>query len=181
MTKMQMIIAAATGLLLGMGGGTAFAIATKADPPATSTHAAADSLTADSAAHAAMSDSSGHAPADSAASPSGAGTHAAADGVHAQTPAAHSAAPATVDPPQARTAPVVPAPRTDTVSVRLARIFGAMKPEEAATVLARLDDPDVKAVLFQLSDRKAAEILARFPGERAATLTKTMLTDARAH
>ena len=180
MTKKQMIIAAAVGLLLGLGGGTAFAIATRADPPAAPAHAAADSLAVDSAAHALAADSSGHAtPGDSAGAPA-ADAHGAAETSHAQTPLPQTAAPAPVGPPQPRTA-VTPIPRADSVSVRLARIFGAMKPEEAAAVLAKLEDGDVKAVLFQLSDRKAAEILARFPGERAATLTKTMLTDARAH
>lgn len=174
----NIIMGAAAGLLLGVGGGTAFVVMTKPDSPPAGVHMAADSLAADSSAHALAGDSA-HATTDSSAahvvasSPADAGHAPATASAHGE-----SGEPAPATPPQTRSAA---SPARDSTSVRLGRIFGAMKPEDAAAVLSRLDDAEVKAVLFQLSDRKAAEILARFPGDRAANLTKTLLTDARAH
>jgi hypothetical protein len=177
-----MIIAAVVGLVLGVGGGTVFAMATRPDAPPPAALSAADSLASDSA-HAAVDPAGQPAPADSATVPA---DHAALDPAPDATPV--GAQPIVRDSlqRQAIAPPTVPTPATrpkpvDSTSVRLGRIFGAMKPEDAAAVLSQLDDVDVKVVLFQLTDRKAADILARFPDERAATLTRTMLTDARAH
>jgi hypothetical protein len=60
-------------------------------------------------------------------------------------------------------------------SARLAKIFGAMKAPDAAKVLQNLDDEEVQAILFHLTDRKAAEILGNFEPARAATLSRSVL------
>jgi len=60
-------------------------------------------------------------------------------------------------------------------TVRLAGIFGAMRAEDAARVLQNLDDEEVQAILFHLSDRKAAEILGNFEPTRAAALSRVVL------
>ncbi len=58
---------------------------------------------------------------------------------------------------------------------RLAKIFGAMQARDAAAVLEKLDDGEVRAILHHLSDRKAAEILGAFSPERAAALSRAVL------
>jgi hypothetical protein len=60
-------------------------------------------------------------------------------------------------------------------SRRLAKIFGAMRAEDAAGVLVGLTDDDVKAILTHVSDRRAAAILAELPPERAASLSRVVL------
>lgn len=63
----------------------------------------------------------------------------------------------------------------DTAAAALARIFGAMKPAEAARVLQQLDDLSGRRVLAQLPDRKAAPILAALPQEKAAAIAVLLL------
>lgn len=60
-------------------------------------------------------------------------------------------------------------------TARLARIFGAMKAKDASNVLQNLNDTEVRAILFHLTDRKAAEILGNFEPARAATLSRAVL------
>jgi len=60
-------------------------------------------------------------------------------------------------------------------AARLAKIFGSMKAPEAAKVLQNLDDEELKAILFHLTDRKAGEILGNFEPERAAKLSRAVL------
>jgi flagellar motility protein MotE (MotC chaperone) len=50
-----------------------------------------------------------------------------------------------------------------------------MEAKDAAKVLQNLDDEEVQAILFHLSDRKAAEILGNFEPARAATLSRVVL------
>ena len=70
---------------------------------------------------------------------------------------------------------VVVLPANATSTERLARIFGAMRPEEAARLLESLPDVEVRSVLLALSDRKAAAILANFKGERANALARALV------
>ena len=58
---------------------------------------------------------------------------------------------------------------------RPSRIFGAMRPEEAARILQALDDRAALSVLLGLTDRKAAAILSNIKGERAAALARALL------
>lgn len=71
------------------------------------------------------------------------------------------------------------APPPDDGSRRLARIFSAMKPQEAAAVLERMEDDEVRAVLVQLGDRPAAQILGSFEPDRAARLSRGVLEGRR--
>lgn len=72
-------------------------------------------------------------------------------------------------------------PPTDTaVQRRIAKIFGAMDPKEAARVLSHMEDDDVRIILSKLSNRQQAAILALFPAERAAAITKESLRGAGA-
>lgn len=59
--------------------------------------------------------------------------------------------------------------------IRLAKIFGAMEPKDAAAVLQNLNDGEIQAILLNMSDRKVAEILEEFEPERAATLSRVVL------
>lgn len=63
---------------------------------------------------------------------------------------------------------------------RLARIFGAMKPAEAARVLERLSDAEVRAILQHVGDRKVAAILGHFDAARAATLSRSVIQQGMA-
>lgn len=58
---------------------------------------------------------------------------------------------------------------------RLAKIFSAMRPEDAAAILTELDDDAVQSILFHLGARQAASILGNFEPERAARLSRTVL------
>lgn len=58
---------------------------------------------------------------------------------------------------------------------RMARIFTAMKPKEAAAVLERMTDLEVRGVMLQMGDRSAAAILSVFEPERAAALSRIVL------
>jgi hypothetical protein len=53
---------------------------------------------------------------------------------------------------------------------RLAKIFSAMQPKDAARVLEQMSDGDVQAIIAMLGDRQAAAVLANFPPERAAVI-----------
>jgi len=68
----------------------------------------------------------------------------------------------------------VPSPAAD-VSRRMARIFAAMKPAEAAAVLQQLSDEEVGPVLLLVGERPAAQILGAFEPERAASLSRVVL------
>jgi hypothetical protein len=58
---------------------------------------------------------------------------------------------------------------------RLARIFAAMKPAEAAPVLAHLEDAQLEGVLLAMQGRNAAPILAEMDPERAAAISRRVL------
>lgn len=64
---------------------------------------------------------------------------------------------------------------SDAGSQRLAKIFGAMDPRDAAEVLQGLTDAEVSAILVQMSERKVASILSSFEPQRAASLSRTVL------
>ena len=58
---------------------------------------------------------------------------------------------------------------------RLARIFAAMKPEEAAPVLAQLDDEQLEGILLAMQGRNAAPILAEMDPARVAAISRRVL------
>lgn len=74
--------------------------------------------------------------------------------------------------------PVAPTPFVPTENhQRLARIFAAMRPAEAASVLGQLDDGDARGVLMAMPARNAAPILAELEPDRAASLSRLVLRD----
>jgi len=62
---------------------------------------------------------------------------------------------------------------------RLARIFAAMKPDEAAPVLAQLEDHELEGILLAMQGRNAAPILAEMDPERAARVSRRVLRGNR--
>jgi hypothetical protein len=55
---------------------------------------------------------------------------------------------------------------------RLAKVFTAMEPKQAAKVLQHMQDADVQIILGYVGPRQAASIMAELPPERVATLSK---------
>jgi hypothetical protein len=55
---------------------------------------------------------------------------------------------------------------------RLAKVFIAMDPKQAAKVLEHMSDNDVHVILGYVGPRQAASIMAALPPERVATLSK---------
>ena len=55
---------------------------------------------------------------------------------------------------------------------RIAKIFGAMQPKEAAKVLEQMSDSDIRVILGKMSDKQTAAILVAFPAARAAAISK---------
>lgn len=165
--------------------------------------AAVAAAPASDSTHAAASADSGHAKADStpvvaaAAAPAAdsakPGAAKAADGKHevaAATPKGEGAATAAKAAALAPRASVVnvrpagtpPAPKGASDSAQralgfkqLAKIFGSMKPTDATKVMALMTDDEVDGVLRQFQPRQAADLLANFPKERAAALSRRLL------
>ncbi len=71
-------------------------------------------------------------------------------------------------------APTAPAPGVE----KVAKIFAAMPPKDAAMVLEQLEDSEVQSVISTLSEKQAAAILRNFPPARAATISKAVLRAA---
>lgn len=55
---------------------------------------------------------------------------------------------------------------------RLAKIYEAMRPEEAAPILQQMDNQSVIDLLLRMRQRNAARILTQFPAERAAQISQ---------
>ncbi len=67
-------------------------------------------------------------------------------------------------------------PAQDTVTgKRIAKVFGAMQPRDAARVLEQMDDVDVRTILASLNNKQQAAILGTFPTQRAATIMRATL------
>lgn len=63
---------------------------------------------------------------------------------------------------------------------RIAKIFAAMPPKDAAKVLVQMDDADVHLILDALGEKQAAGILQHFPADRAAAISKRAIRGSRA-
>lgn len=75
--------------------------------------------------------------------------------------------------------PPPPRPISDSlIGRRLAQVFAAMQPKDAARVLEQMDDSDVRAILGSLSSKQQAAILGSFPTQRAALIVQTTLRSA---
>lgn len=58
---------------------------------------------------------------------------------------------------------------------QLAEIYGEMRAEEAAAIIARLNDTDVVQILINMRGREAAKILTAMEPERAAKISRRMV------
>lgn len=93
---------------------------------------------------------------------------------------------ATAVPPSAAPTPVPATPAGPTVDSTailleqkarsLARIFAAMRPAEAASVMNHLGDADVVSILRFLNARAAAGVLGQLPESRAAAISRRLLS-----
>lgn len=72
-------------------------------------------------------------------------------------------------------------PAQDTLTGRkLAKVFGAMQPRDAARVLEQMDDADVRTILASLNNKQQAAILGTFPTQRAAVIMRATLRNVGA-
>lgn len=70
---------------------------------------------------------------------------------------------------------VATSPGADLSYRQLARIFSNMKTTDAVKVMAFMSDDEVQGVLEEVGVRQAAGLLAAFPKERAAALSRRLL------
>jgi hypothetical protein len=94
-------------------------------------------------------------------------------------PADSLATPAAVAAPAAELAPPAPAAASPLETERVVRMFGTMKPQEAARVLEQMGDDEVRVLLGALSERKAGAILSSMPPQRAASISRPSLQNRR--
>ncbi len=160
----QAIIGAVLAFFVSLGGTTGYLVKSYKPPviPSDSLAVKADSSHADSA-HADTANT---------------GTQAAA----AEDSAVSAIAGAPVR-PTAAAAPTVAATgaTTDLIAKagaykQVARVLSAMKPPEAAKVIAFLSDDEVEGLLRSVGPRQAADFLTNIPKERAALLSRRLLT-----
>ena len=146
--------------------------ASDASAPSTAPAAPGDSALKASASHALA-----------ALSPSPAATATAAPAASVErTPAVVSAGVMTgtatattgkTPPPGAR---MIPTPGVF-VGGRISKIFTAMPVKQAARILEQMADADVIVILGSVNDRKAADILSLLPAQRAAGISKSVLSN----
>jgi len=82
--------------------------------------------------------------------------------------------------PLATTIPVDPVARAAAYK-QVARMLSAMKPPEAAKVIAFLTDDEVEGLLRAVGPRQAADFLTNIPKERAAKLSRRLLAPDRSN
>jgi len=58
---------------------------------------------------------------------------------------------------------------------KLARLYGNMKPDEAAPILSKLDDATVLAILGKMEEEQVSKLMPLLDAQRAANLTQMML------
>jgi flagellar motility protein MotE (MotC chaperone) len=63
----------------------------------------------------------------------------------------------------------------DAAAESLAKIYGAMKPEAAAPILDRLDDPTVLTIFRRMKEKQVGEILPLMTRDRAIALTQALV------
>jgi cytoskeletal protein RodZ len=57
---------------------------------------------------------------------------------------------------------------------RLAKLLGAMKPQQAAPIMTRLSDETIVALFMSMKERSAAKVMALLPVEQAARVSNLM-------
>ncbi len=60
----------------------------------------------------------------------------------------------------------------------LARLYDDMEPQAVAKLMANLDDATVISILPRMKNKNASQVLALFPSQRAARLSKQLITIA---
>jgi len=63
----------------------------------------------------------------------------------------------------------------DAAAESLAKIYGAMKPEAAAPILDRLDDPTVLTIFRRMKEKQVGDILPLMTRDRAIALTQALV------
>ncbi|WP_312560179.1 magnesium transporter MgtE N-terminal domain-containing protein [Anaerospora sp.] len=58
---------------------------------------------------------------------------------------------------------------------KMARLYGAMKPEEAVPILNQLADQEIITIFSKMEEEQVAKLLANLDSNRAARLTQAML------
>lgn len=166
--------------LLSLGGSTAFVVKTHKPAPL-----AADSLNAkkpsspkDSAAADTLKHMAEHKDSTVKKDSTRADTARTAlkpDSAPGHAPAAQLA-PTAVPPSPIRAAATQVDPAAKAAAYKqVARVLSAMKPAEAAKVLAFLSDEEVEGLLRAVGPRQAADFLTNIPKERAAGLSRRLL------
>lgn len=59
-------------------------------------------------------------------------------------------------------------------SAAITKVYESMRPEDAAPILDRLDDPTLRALLGRMREKQVGAILAAMSRERAVAVTKAM-------
>jgi hypothetical protein len=194
----RIIIIAVVGLLVGIGGGSGIALSTAkhkfvadsvartqlakdgaADgeaPPSTVDDAHPDGVMAGE--HASTGQAAAlpslPAPLATVATSKPAGGREGAVGTAAQPPAPTPA-------PNAARQPAADTARANSPlqTGKLAKIFAAMPPKEAARVLEQLEDSDVTMILSAVSEKQAAAILSNIAPQRAAAISRAAVRGSR--
>ena len=181
---------AVIGLVLGLGGGTGFALMRARKPVAAAVDGEEKKETVKDGdekhgdekhgdeATAPRPEGTDHAASSSADSPAPVARTEPKHDSAAAAPRAPAVAPVSAAVPAAGTAKPVAADTSRAGAPapgRIAKIFAAMSAKDAARVLQQLDDADVQTVLGGLNDKQAAAILSGFPPERAAAISRAVL------
>lgn len=177
----KLIVLSVLGLLLGLSGAVAIVVVREKQARAAAPRPVADSAAVhgDTAHHAA-----GHADSASADTMHAAAEHAGAhapDSLHAADSIGGGAYAAAVV--EGRDSVVAEVAAAGTPGgpdeQRLARIFAAMRPNEAARVLEQMTDPEVRRLLSHLRERQAAAIMSSISPERAAVISSAVIRGER--
>lgn len=140
--------------------------------PADTSHVAAkkDSLAAATASSPA--DSSGSA--KTSAAPNAAGSTATNPAPVAASPSAAAQTSVTDAKLAAQKNGAADSTQTDTAKTQdvqdLVKLYDAMKPEDAARILAKQNDKEIRTIILHIKKKQAAKILANFNADRAAQI-----------
>ena len=181
------ILAAVAATVLGMVGGTAWTVVAHEPAPVPTDSAAVADANVEPATDSAAATAAARPPEAQSVAPAETeesghmdpASHSAAHGGDQTGPSADAAAPAPTRMERAATPqPAVAGAETETESGadQLARIFTAMQPRDAARVLGQLTDAEVREILTRMGARQAAAVLSNMAPERAAILSRTVLS-----
>ena len=182
---MKPILAFLAAFLVATGASTGVKVMTTKpahDAKADSTKEGVDSTATDSAAKSEGEHGATSAPKDSSRTPNEASKVAPAASIGkapgfsaSSTLVDNGPKPAVKSAPAKPNAPAASEPADSAAQAseqRLAKVFTAMEPKQAAKVLQHMQDADVQIILGYVGPRQAASIMAELPPERVATLSK---------